>query len=432
MQVRHQNAYPSLENDWLAAAQRFDWLMPVGWYYKTLTHPAAWHAAEPFIRKVAGLGEVPAPNTAGGNYEHAYWQTEVAVIGGGPAGLQAAIDAGQAGEQVLLIDDQPSLGGHLRYRGSEAAKLPALLAQLKTQANVRTICGSGFGLYEANLIGVVQPQPHPGAVERLIHLRAGRVVVATGAYEVPLTFENNDLPGVMLSSAVQRLIRIHGIVPGKRAAVVGSAENAREITADLRAAGVEIVATIAHDEVKTAVGRGHVEGVRTRDSQLPCDLIVVCGPRVPDAGFITQAGGRVEWSAERGAFVPVDLPPHITAVGEVTGDGLSAGTTLPPQQIDWSKRSFGCYCSDVTTQDLHDGVAEGFGQIETLKRYTTVTMGPCQGKMCQLPAIGICARETGRTMQQTGTTTARPPNPSVTLGALAGARHHPIRPTPSH
>jgi sarcosine oxidase subunit alpha len=431
-QVENQNAYPSLENDWLAAVQRFDWLMPVGWYYKTLTHPAAWHAAEPFIRRVAGLGEVPAADAAEREYEHAYWQTEVAVIGGGPAGLQAAIEAALAGEEVLLIDDQPSLGGHLRYRAGQAGELPALLAQVAALPNIQTICGYAFGLYEGNLIGVVQPRPHPGAVERLIHLRAGRVVVATGAYEAPLPFENNDLPGVMLSSAAQRLMRIHGIVPGKRAAVVASGERGREITADLRAAGVEVVATVAPDAVQCAVGSSQVEGLRSRDGLVSCDLIVVCGHRVPDAGFISQAGGRVEWLAERGAFVPVDLPPHITAVGEVTGDGLSAGTTLPPLEIDWSKRSFVCYCSDVTTQDLHDGVAEGFDQIETLKRYTTVTMGPCQGKMCQLPAIGICARETGRTMQQTGTTTARPPNPSVTLGALAGARHHPTRRTPMH
>jgi sarcosine oxidase subunit alpha len=112
--------------------------------------------------------------------------------------------------------------------------------------------------------------------------------------------------------------------------------------------------------------------------------------------------------------------------------GITPAAALPPPEVDWGKRNFVCYCSDVTTQDLHDGIAEGFDQIETLKRYTTVTMGPCQGRMCQLPAIGVCAHETGRTMGATGTTTARPPNPSVTLGALAGARHHPIRRTPMH
>src|SRR5437016_5069661 len=76
MQVRHQNAYPSLERDWLAIAQRFDWLMPVGWYYETVTRPSTWHAAEPYIRKIAGLGEPPPAGSEGGEYEHTYRHAE--------------------------------------------------------------------------------------------------------------------------------------------------------------------------------------------------------------------------------------------------------------------------------------------------------------------------------------------------------------------
>ena len=116
MQVRHQNAWPSLEQDYLSIAQRFDWLMPVGWYYKVFTDPQSWHAVEPLIRRVAGLGDVPQPGSSSAEYEHAYMQAEVAVIGGGPSGMAAALDAAGRGEQVILIDDQPALGGHLRYR----------------------------------------------------------------------------------------------------------------------------------------------------------------------------------------------------------------------------------------------------------------------------------------------------------------------------
>src|SRR6516225_5683950 len=104
--VRHQNAYPSLDHDWLAGVQRLDWLMPVGWYYKTMTHPWAWHTAEPFIRKAAGLGVAPEPGGSSKDYEHLWMHTEVAVIGGGPAGLQAALELAQNGTQVVIIDDQ--------------------------------------------------------------------------------------------------------------------------------------------------------------------------------------------------------------------------------------------------------------------------------------------------------------------------------------
>src|SRR4051812_44012501 len=92
LQVRHQNAYPSLEHDILSVAQRFDWLMPVGWYYKSMTQPWMWHLAEPHIRKVAGLGLAPPPDTLAKQYEHAWIHSQVTIVGGGPAGLQAAFE----------------------------------------------------------------------------------------------------------------------------------------------------------------------------------------------------------------------------------------------------------------------------------------------------------------------------------------------------
>ena len=433
LRVRHQNAFPSLEHDWLAIVQQLDWLMPVGWYYKAMTHPVTWHAAEPFIRKVAGLGTPPSLGLASGEYEHSYRHSEVAIIGGGPAGLQAAVELGTRGDQVTLIDDQPALGGHLRYTQSAGASLAGLLAQVQALPNVEVMPGCYcFGLYEGNLLGIVQPKPHPQAVERLIHLRARHVVAATGAYEAPLLFPNNDLVGIMLSTAVQRLIHLHDITPGNVAVVIGNGPRLDEVVADLRQAQVRVAAAVPSQSVVAATGRGRVTGLRWRDGSTDCDLIVVCGHRVPDAGLLTQAGARLEWDSDKGAFIPVDFPSHIAAVGDVTGASLVSASPLPLEPAASSKRTFVCLCSDVSTQDLQDAIGEGFDHIETLKRYTTAMMGPCQGRMCQLSAIGNCAFETQRGMGETGTTTARPPSPSVTLGALAGARHHPIRRTPMH
>ena len=433
MKVRPQNVFPSLEHDWLSLVQRFDRLMPVGWYYKSMTNPRMWHAAEPFIRKVAGLGDPPTGGSEGCEYEHSYEQAQVAVIGGGPAGLGAAVEHAQRGEQVMLIDDQPALGGHLRYRKSSAASAEDLIAQVKSLPNVEVLQNSYcFGLYEGKLLGIVQPGPHPGVVERLIHLRAQRVVVATGAYEVPLLFPHNDLVGVMLSTAVERLIHLHGIAPGKVAVVIASGGQGKEVASDLEAAGTRVAATVSPESVIAATGNSNVGGIQTKAGNFACDLVVMCGPRVPDAGLLRQAGGNLEWDATSGAFVPADLPEFVTAVGEVTGESLIAVTPLPSGEVPFSKRAFVCMCSDVSSADLRDGIAEGFDHIETLKRYTTATMGPCQGRMCQLWAIGVCAHETNRSMGETGMTTSRPPNPSVTLGALAGARHHPIRRTPMH
>lgn len=411
MTVRHQNAKPSLDFDYLSIAQKFDFMMPVGWYYKRFTSPKMWHLAEQQIRKVAGLGDPPPPDTLPAVYEHSHMHADVAVIGGGLAGMEAAREAAAGGERVVLVDDQV-----------HAAEPNFTLLE-------RSYC---FGLYEGNLLGVLQKEPHAQARERLVHIRAKRVVIATGAYEAPLTFKNNDLPGVMLSSAVSRLIRRHGIQPGRDAVVIASEAGDPNLVSDLLSAGVHVVATVSPSDVLEAAGGNHVQALRTKCGNFACDLVVMCGHRIPDTGLLSQAGAKLEWSASAGAFVPVEFPVNVTAVGDVLGVDLKAAAQLPAPPESTSKRTFVCMCNDVTTQDLCDGVAEGFDHIELLKRYTTTTMGPCQGRMCQLQAIGICARETGGTIPETGATTARPPNPGVTLGALGGARHHPTRRTPMH
>ncbi|MGH8693108.1 MAG: 2Fe-2S iron-sulfur cluster-binding protein [Burkholderiales bacterium] len=439
MEVRHQNAWPRLETDWFAIVQAFDFLLPVGWYYKVFTSHAAWRLVRPWIRRAAGLGVAPAVNGAGERrYEHLHLQAGVAVVGGGPAGMQAALEHANRGEQVILIDDQPELGGHLRYSRSGPPD-DELISQLKSHANVRLLTGcSAFGLYEGNLLGILQANLHGNVAERLIHLRARHIVVATGAYETPLLFDNNDLVGVMLSSAAQRLIRLHGIRLAERAVVVGrgpeaeDAEDAEEIASDLREAGVEVVEIVAPESVIAATSRARVTGIRTRQREISCDLIVTCGHRVPDSALLAQAGARLEWRDAPGAFVAVNLPPSVSAVGDVLAGSLVRGATPGQLRARASKRSFVCLCEDVTSRDLTDAIEEGFDQIETLKRYTTTSMGPCQGRMCQLNAVGVCAQATGRAVGQIGVTTARPPSPPVSLGALAGARYHPVRRTPMH
>jgi sarcosine oxidase, subunit alpha len=435
--VKSQNAFPSLETDFLSITQYFDQLMPVGWYYKTFTHPAVWHAVEPVIRKAAGLGEVLPTQAV--EYEHAWMHADTAVVGGGWAGIHAALEAGERGDQVVLIDDQPRLGGQLRYRKS-AGDLPSeAIAKLRDTANIQVLQDSYcFGIYEGNLLGVLQRNPSSEVVERLVHLRTRSVVVATGTYETPILFPNNDLVGVMLSTGVQRLLHLYGVVAGKRAVIVGGGEAVTELSANLRAAGIEIAALVGPKEIVAATGSKQVTGIRTSVGNFSCDLIVVCGPRVPNTGLVAQAGGKLEWSAEHGAFFPADRPGNVSVVGDAAGE-MPPNADVPllddnraPEKRASDKRVFVCLCSDVSANDLCDGVAQGFDQIETLKRYTTATMGPCQGRMCQLSTIGVCARETGRSMAETGVTTSRPPNPSVTLGALAGPGRHPTRHTPMH
>ena len=178
-------------------------------------------------------------------YEHAWMHTDVAIIGGGWAGIHAALAIVERGDSIVLVDDQTALGGQLRYRKNADAVPADAIERLRSAANVAILQDSFcFGMYEGNLLGILQRNPHSDATERLVHLRAKRVVVATGTFETPFLFPNNDLPGVMLSTGVRRLLHLYGVVPGGRAVVLGSGVVAEEIAAELRAAGTEIAAVV--------------------------------------------------------------------------------------------------------------------------------------------------------------------------------------------
>lgn len=519
MRVRHQNAWPSLSYDFLSILDRLDPLLPVGFYYKSFIRPKfLWHLAEPLLRKAGGLGSVDTGYVADDDYEHLYYYTDVAVVGGGPAGCMAALEAANAGARVTLIDDQPSLGGHLRaeargpsggrsYRGLPGYEVAGKLAQeVAAKPNIRVLSGaSALGLYEGAFLAVLHGKT-------MVKLRARRVVVAGGAQEVPLVFPNNDLPGVFLGSAVRRLVNLYGVRPGDRGVVVTSNDQGLELALELRDAGINVAAVVdsrpganngselaealARKDVtllspytiRMAQGRrgvkgaiiGKFEGGRFQGEQrrIPCDFICVASGYQPSTGLLTQGDGRVRYDAMLGEAVPSQLPEFVRVAGEVTGihdldinllQGRAAGldaaaslkngdaalleevailrkeleeaekrlregirvnplTTVPA----FGRKKFVCTCEDVTEKDILDGIAEGFEDIQTLKRYSTVTMGPCQGKMCLKAYLGICAEATGKGLDELGSTTLRPPLEPVPMGALAGPGHMPMRIAPMH
>src|SRR3989442_592985 len=251
MQVRPQNVWPSLGWDAFAVIDKLDRLLPIGFYYKTFIQPRfVWPLAEQVLRRIAGLGKVDHRTEPRGSYDHQYRHTDVAVIGGGPAGLSAACEAARLGARVTLIDDQPVLGGHLRvqtgtYTGvGEYSGLCGLDIARRLREAVESLPGvdvirpaTAFGCYEGGLLGVMHGK-------RLIHLRTKRLVVATGCYEYPPVFHNNDLPGVMLGSGVQRLLHLYRVKPGNRALVVTNNDFGLTVACDLLAAGVEVAAGV--------------------------------------------------------------------------------------------------------------------------------------------------------------------------------------------
>jgi sarcosine oxidase, subunit alpha len=408
-----QNVLGSLEHDVLAVTDKIGGpFTPVGFYYRTMIRPRrAWPLYEKFLRNVAGLGRIDPHAERSDRYDTEHRHAEVLVIGASEAGIARAAELAEQGRRVVLVDENAG-----------AAEIPG----------VEVIApGRALGIWEGGLVPV-------DAGNVLYRYRAEQIVVATGAIEQPLVFPGNDLVGVMLPEAVRRLVDDWAIRPGERAVVVTTDENGREAAARLKGIGVEIggVYDLRREPIREIVAHGHkgvLRSVELDGRRIDCDLLVMSGGRQPAYSLLAQAGARVEYVPESGAFLPTEIPEGIEAVGSVVGEGLSAAIPAATYNGASGKgKCFVCVCEDVTDKDLKRAIAEGFDSLELAKRYTTVTMGPCQGRLCHVPSIRVYARENESDPGTIGTTTARPPWGPVTLGVLAGRPHEPAQRSSIH
>jgi len=407
--VRAQNVLGSLDRDFLSVVDKVGGpFTPVGFYYRTMIRPRRlWPYYERFLRNVAGLGRLDQHARRSRRFDTEHRRAEVLVVGGGRAGVDAARAAARDGLQVVLVD--------------EREVTPIEGVEVLTPARA-------IGVYEGGLVPV-------DAGDVLYRFRAERIVIAAGAIEQPLIFPGNDLVGVMLPEGVRRLVRDFSVKPGEAAMVVSADAAGLEVGEDLRAAGVEVAETIdlrdrQPRELFAHGRRGRVRSVVVDGRETVCDLLVMSGGRQPAYSLLAQAGARVEYDSSRGILVPRELPAGVEAVGTVAGELEPAA--VPAESYGGDGRCFLCICEDVTEKDVKRAIAEGFDSIELAKRYTTVTMGPCQGRLCHVPSIRLFAREHETDAGSIGTTTARPPWAPVSLGVLAGRGHEPAKRTSIH
>jgi sarcosine oxidase subunit alpha len=491
MEVAPQNAWPSLRYDAMTLTEVFSRFLPVGFYYKTFIRPAAmWPVYEHVLRSAAGLGVIDQ-ETPEGDFDKQYLHADVAVVGGGPAGLSAAVAAVEKGARVLLMDENEELGGHLRFSGDGEAGRTRVDAwrESLTRGGATVLTQTAvIGHYQNHWLSAVRGN-------RLYKIRAGAVVVATGAFEIPMVFDGNDRPGVLLGTAVQRLVRMHGVAPGRRAVIVTTSDAGWDVAADLVEAGVEVAALaderpgphadqrldtsgaqiLQGHTIGAAYGRRAVraallvpvggDGPRHR---VDCDLIAVSTGWNASLELAYLAGARSRYDEDLGEMQLQEVPDGMYLAGRVAGPGGleqdigqgreaghvaslwargdsketgTAGSGLMTPSSPVRARSsrqvaapatghdkrFVCYCEDVTDVDIDTALLEGYDRIELLKRYTALGMGPCQGRMCGLQGIRHCARGTDTSVADTGRTTTRPPVTPVTLGVLAGQRMDPVQ-----
>jgi sarcosine oxidase subunit alpha len=358
MIVNAQNVVGSPEIDLMAF---MDWLsgaMPAGFYYKIFHKPAAlWPLASRFIRKAAGLGKLSPDFKMTGTYDEIYLNADVCIIGGGPAGMSAALTASEYGLRVILLEAQPWLGGIYEYRPTAGSndiplyeKARNLARQVEAASNIRVFKHTSvIGTYTNNLITAFQRGgEYDNFTERYVEIRAGSVVVATGCIERPLLFENNEKPGVMQVACAHRLSRTYGLLPGKKAVFSIGHDLGLEAAIDLYDLGLNVLCVndVREDGqdpnlleklearkipfqqgwvAEKAYGRKCLSGVtltkidKTQKQKLGCDTLVASAGLTPITGPLTLSGAKLKYDDHTGFFLPTSLAANIYSAGRMLG-----------------------------------------------------------------------------------------------------------------
>ena len=372
LEASSQNCWPSVNFDIGGINNFLSPLLPAGFYYKTFMWPASfWEKYEYFIRKSAGLGKSPTESDPD-IYEHKYIHCDVLVIGAGISGIMAAKIAAKNGLKTLLVDEKPNLGGSTIYQNSnyfkinnqtsgswlekeinEIKKLENL--EIKTRTSVAAYHGYNFLLARENLTDHLPiEQRKEKTRHKLLKIRAKKVITATGSLERPMIFDNNDRPGILLSSAIKRYIDFFGVACGEKNILFTNNDSAYETAISLIQKGINVEAIIDNREkvdsklvyeveknnvkifkgytITNTFGYKRISRISlmqlSKDGQkvvgskidLSCDCLGMSGGWTPAVHLFTQSGGKLKFREEDQVFIPNIYPSDQISVGSCNGD----------------------------------------------------------------------------------------------------------------
>lgn len=502
LSANSQNRWPSLKFDAMAINDRFSNFLTAGFYYKTFMWPAAfWEKVyEPIIRKAAGLGSL-SMQADPDEYDKGFRHCDLLIIGAGPSGIMAALTAGRSGAQVILADEDFAFGGRLNSEtfaiNDEAADIwvQASIVELSALSNVRLMTRTTvIGAFDHGIYGAVERvsdhliQPKSGKPRQILwRIYAAKTILAAGATERPIAFENNDRPGIMLASAIRSYANRWAATPAQRIAIFTNNDDGHRTATDLHAAGVKIAAVIdTRADAPRSLDYEVLQGAQVTDTKgrlglsfaeveladgsmrtIECNAMGVSGGWNPNVHLTCHQRGRPTWDDGLAAFVPGEiLPPGMSVTGAALGhlsthgaleNGVKAAKTalglkgrtakLPSAEdapvtqtpfwyVEGCSRAWLDQQNDVTVKDVKLSHQEGFRSVEHLKRYTTLGMATDQGKTSNLGGLAIMAELAGKSIPEVGTTIFRPPYTPTAIGVMAGRIRgmdfHPTRLTPSH
>ena len=471
-----QNAFPNVNFDLGGINNYIGRFFAAGFYYKTFMGippfewgkgTAIWMLFEKLIRKAAGMGSasrLPDPDS----YEHAHDFCDVIVVGSGPSGVAAAIEAAEKKLDVILVEQDSVLGGNqLSENDFSTSNIFNQLKSLGVKIMTRT---TAFGLYDNCVVGLLERVTDHISIpdstlprQRFWTIRAKHIIVGSGALERHIAFNNNDIPGVMTVNASKHYLNRYGVLTGEDIVIATNNDSVYETASELSEAGANVTVLDSRTNIEVNSNKNfeiregfvpyNINGRKKIDSldisksedinkvdTISCDQVLLSGGWSPAVHLLSHRGVKPKWDPENACFIPNDTKENITMIGSSRGlwnkddciaSGVAGATDAlnrlgisktnyffpkpggwknpikPLYEIKYKKsrsKSFVDYQHDVTADDVRLAHREGFISVEHLKRYTTLGMANDQGKMGNIIGLSLMADLLNKEIPEVGTT----------------------------